>query len=152
MVPASIDEGKRSHFRVYKPNLNPMGSEIMMRYVTHHFAHVETLERARRWLIGAGIDPSRIEARTNGMLTLAVAVDTGESARAQCIFDAAESSDPDGHPAFWELVGQRQHHSHAGMTASTDGTPGRSRSFEVGWHPQDADRDEPDIGVRVQNH
>lgn len=115
----------------------------MMRYVTHHFAHVETLERARRWLIGAGIDPSRIEARTHRMLTLAVAVETGESARAQCIFDAAESSDPDGHPAFWKLIGQRLDHAHAGIDASNGGTPGRSRSFAVGWHPQDTESRRP---------
>ena len=40
----------------------------IVRYVTHQFAHLETLERARRWLVQAGIDPGRIEARTHGIL------------------------------------------------------------------------------------
>ena len=78
-----------------------------MRYVTHQFAHIETLERAKRWLIQAGIDPSRIEARTQGILTLAVAVEPGESAEVQHIIDAAESSDPDGNPGIWDLASQR---------------------------------------------
>ena len=46
-----------------------------MRYVTHQFSHVETLERARRWLVQAGIDPSRIEAHTHGMPRISVAVE-----------------------------------------------------------------------------
>ncbi len=79
-----------------------------MRYLTHQFAHVETLQRARRLLVLAGIDPSRIEARTQGILSLAVAVDAGESAEAQCIIDVAESSDPDGHPGIRELASMRQ--------------------------------------------
>ena len=32
-----------------------------MRYLTHQFAHLETLERARRWLVHAGFDSSQIE-------------------------------------------------------------------------------------------
>ena len=58
--------------------------EKIMRYVTHQFGHAETLERARRWLVQAGIDPSRIEARPHAILNLAVAVKSGESAAVQC--------------------------------------------------------------------
>ncbi len=79
-----------------------------MRYVTHQFAHVETLERARRWMVRAGIDPSRIEARTQGILSLAVAVEAGESAEVRCIIDVAESSDPDGNPGIWHLANPRR--------------------------------------------
>ena len=78
-----------------------------MRILTHQFAHIETLERAKRWLVQAGIDPSRIEARTQGIPTLAVAVEPGESAEVQQIIDAAESSDPDGNPGIWDLARQR---------------------------------------------
>ena len=78
-----------------------------MRYMTHQFAHVETLERARRWMVQAGIDRSRIEARTQGILSLAVAVEAGESAEVQRIIDVAESSDPDGYPGIWDLASRR---------------------------------------------
>ena len=80
-----------------------------MRYVTHQFAHLETLERAKRWLIQAGIDASRIEARTQGILSLAVAVEPGESAEVKQIIDAAESSDPDGNPGIWDLASVQRH-------------------------------------------
>ena len=56
-----------------------------MRYITHQFAHLETLERARRWLIQAGFNPSRIEAHTQGIPRLAVAVEPGESAEVELV-------------------------------------------------------------------
>ena len=82
-----------------------------MRYVTHQFAHLETLERARRWLAQAGIDPGRIEARTHGIFSLSIAVEPGESAEVQRIIDAAEFSDPDGSPGMWDVVTEAPRHS-----------------------------------------
>ncbi len=119
-----------------------------MRYVTHQFAHAETLDRARRWLIRAGFDPGRIEAHTRGILSLAVAVLAGEAAEARRIIDAAESSAPDGHPGIWELTGRRQ------VVLRADPAPAVAtltlpHSFAVGWHPQDADRDGADIGLEL---
>ena len=90
-----------------------------MRYVTHQFTHVETLERARQWLVRAGIDPGRIVAHTNGVLSLAVAVEAGQAAEVQCVIDVAESSDPDGHPSFWELASQRHAYRRADAAAGT---------------------------------
>jgi hypothetical protein len=49
-------------------------------------------------MVQAGIDRSRIEARTEGILSLAVAVEGNESAEVQRIIDVAESSDPVGYP------------------------------------------------------
>ena len=46
-----------------------------MRYVTHHFAHLESLERARRWLVQLGFDPSHLEVRTEGIPRIALLVD-----------------------------------------------------------------------------
>ena len=109
-----------------------------MRYVTHQFAHIETLERARRWLIQAGIDASRIEARTQGLLTLAVAVEPGESAEVQQIIDAAESSDPDGNPGIFDLANQRHVYPQTSTAPAGGGTATHSESFVVGWRPQDA--------------
>jgi hypothetical protein len=96
----------------------------IVRYVIHQFAHVETLERARRWLVQSGIDRSRIEAHTQGIFSLAVAVDGGESAEVQRIFDVAESSDPDGDPGIWGLASRRRVDPRADMATSTvDATP-----------------------------
>ena len=67
-----------------------------MRYVTHEFSHVETLERARRWLIQAGINPNHIEAHTQGVPRISVAVEGAEAAEVQFVISVAESSDPDG--------------------------------------------------------
>ena len=118
-----------------------------MRYVTHQFAHVETLERARRWLVLAGIDPSWVEARTHGILRLAVAVEAGESAEVQRIIDVAESSDPDGYPGFWDLASRRpwlsasrhgyQHRRHCDAFALVRGrlaSPGRRSRSDPNRH------------------
>jgi hypothetical protein len=124
-----------------------------MRYVTHHFAHAETLDRARRWLVRAGFDPGRIEAHTRGILSLAVAVEAGESAEAQRIIDAAESSDPDGHPGIWVRASQWDVDPQSETGAATAvATLTESHSFVVGWHPQDADRDGPDSGLELLRH
>ncbi len=110
-----------------------------MRYMTHQFAHVETLERARKWLVQAGIDPSRIEARPHAILNLAVAVKAGESAAVQCVFDVAESSDPDGSPSIWHLAKERHVDPPEGAAGSTVLTAMHTHSFALGWHPQDSD-------------
>jgi hypothetical protein len=125
-----------------------------VRYVTHQFAHVETLERARRWLVQAGIERSRIEARTQGIFSLAVAVEAGESAEVQRIFDVAESSDPDGYPGTWGLASRQHIYRQADTAASTVGVVRHSQSFVVGWHPQDADREvtQTDTDVELQKH
>ena len=79
-----------------------------MRYITHEFAHTETLDRAQRWLIQAGFDPNRIEVHHQGIPRIAVAVEPGEAAGVELVINAAESSDPEGLPSFWDLA--RQHH------------------------------------------
>ena len=123
-----------------------------MRYVTHQFAHVETLERARRWMVQAVIDRSRIEARTQGILSFAVAVEGGESAEVQRIFDVAESSDPDGYPGIWGLTSRRRVSPQADRAHSAVGAVTHSDSFVVGWHPQDAGREviQTDTGLLRQ--
>ena len=112
-----------------------------MRYVTHQFAHLETLERARRWLVQAGINPSRIEVHTQGLLRITVAVEAGEAAEVEQIFDVAESSDPDGTPSYWDQA--RQQHVYPQQPLPADGTAGaaQSESFVVGWRPLDAEQE-----------
>jgi hypothetical protein len=121
-----------------------------MRYVTHQFAHLETLERAKRWLIQAGIDASRIETRTQGMLTLAVAVEMGESAEVKQIIDAAEASDPDGNPGIWDLASQRHVYPQTSTAPSAGGTAIPSESFVIGWRPQDAAREVTQTDTELQ--
>jgi hypothetical protein len=112
-----------------------------MSIVTHQFTHIETLERARRWLIQAGIDPSRIEAHTHGIPRIAVTVEGGEAHEVHRIIDAAESADPDGNASIWDLA---RHEHAAPLTDPKAGTGAaphatRSESFVVSWRPQDAD-------------
>jgi hypothetical protein len=122
-----------------------------VRNVTHQFAHIETLERARRWLVQAGIDPSRIEARMQGILTLAVAVEHGESAEVQRIIDAAESSDPDGNPGIWDLASQRHVYPQADTATVSPGSgTHHSESFVIGWQPDDPARDVTQTDTELQ--
>lgn len=121
-----------------------------MRNVTHQFAHIETLERARRWLVQAGIDPSRIEARTQGTLTLTVVLEPGESAEVQRVFDAAESSDPDGNPGIWDVASQRHVYPQANAATAATGGATHSESFVVGWRPQDPAREVSQTDTELQ--
>jgi hypothetical protein len=106
--------------------------------VTRQFAQIETLEKARRWLIQAGIDPSHIEMHTRGTLRLTVAVKGGESAEVERVIDAAESSDPAGELSFWDLA---KHHVYPQPVEPgvPRASPARSESFLVGWRPLDAE-------------
>jgi len=111
-----------------------------VQHVTRHFSHIETLDRARRWLIQTGIDPSRIEVHTQGILRITVAVEPGEAVEVERVIDAAEASDPDGKPSFWDLA-QQHVYPQAEEPGATPANPQQSESFVVGWRPLDADRE-----------
>jgi hypothetical protein len=111
-----------------------------VRYVTHQFGHIETMERAKRWLIEAGFDPGRIELHHHGIPRMAVAVEPGQAAEVERLIAAAESSDPDGSPSVWDVARQQHVYSEASEPAqSPDAT--HSESFVVGWRPQDSARE-----------
>jgi hypothetical protein len=120
-----------------------------MRYMTHQFAHIETLERARRWLLQVGFDASRIEAHTQGIPRLAVAVEPGEGAEVELVIDAAESTDPEGNPSFWDLARQK----HIYLLTATDSQPAsensRHPSFVVGWRPIDSEREISQVSTEM---
>jgi hypothetical protein len=109
-----------------------------VRYVTHQFAHPETLDRARRWLIQAGIDPRRIEVHPYGTPRLAVAVKPGESAEVALLIDAAEAGDPDGFPSFLELARSRHIYPEV-IPPPQDSVAKQARpaSFVIAWRPID---------------
>jgi hypothetical protein len=120
-----------------------------VRYVTHSFTHRETLERARRWLIHAGIEPSRIEVRTHRLLRIAIPVSGGEYASVVRMLDAVDLTDPQEGPSFWDLPSHEHHPSAPGAgdesrdqgvtePALNERKMVHSAShFAVGWHPQD---------------
>jgi hypothetical protein len=116
-----------------------------MRYLTHQFAHLETLERARRWLVHAGFDPSQIHAVTDGIPRIAVILNPGQGVEAELIIDAAELTDPEGPPSFWDLA--RQQHIHA-IHTETQAVPQNmeARTFVVGYRLSD---ERPELGTSV---
>jgi hypothetical protein len=118
----------------------PVIRRLIMRYITHAFAHRETLERARRWLVAAGFDPGRIEVHAQGAPRLAVAAAPGEAAEVEMIFDVVEQTDPDGFLSFWDL-GRNPVKSRLGDHALASAPQAQSATFVVGWRPLDDARD-----------
>lgn len=105
-----------------------------MRYVTREFAHMETLERAKRWLTEVGFHPSRIEVHTHGTLRLTIKVEAGQAEEVERVLDAVAASDPDGSPSFWDHT--HLHHGIAMKQAKPDlpasgAVP--SETFDIGW-------------------
>jgi hypothetical protein len=120
-------------------------------YYTHHFAHRETLSRARSWLVKLGFQPHEIQASVSGIPRLVVAVPSDRREELQMLINAVERTDPDGFPSFWEMA-----------RPSLDG-PGEAEPFVpapepsvpepklrhetvIGWHPPDrAVADDPEL-------
>jgi len=122
----------------------------MSKYVTHQFAHLETLERAERWLLQRGFAPGQLEVHRDGCPWISVIASPEQSAEAEMIFKAAEVHDPDGWPSFWELA--RMPHPHVEAVADvTDSTVVTARPSPVGWHPADTSETvkEPYTAVEV---
>jgi hypothetical protein len=117
------------------------GRIVTVRYFTHTFGHVETLERARRCLVEAGIDPSRIEVHTHGTPRIAVAVEPGEWAEVERVIDAVEAGDPDGNPSFWELACRQHVYRDAPAPRRAIGEMPHSESFVISWRPIDSGRE-----------
>jgi len=112
-----------------------------MHYLTHQFAHPETLARARRWLIDAGITPDRMQVRYHGIPNLAVATEPGEVDGIEMVIRAAEMNDPDGLPGFWDLA--KVHSDGPGVPEeeASRNVAASQNSFELAWHPVDGSWD-----------
>jgi len=112
-------------------------------FITHSFAHMETLDRARYWLTRLGFAPSHIEVHTEGVPRILLRGGLPEVAEAELLFAALESSDPDRAPGFWSSA----HSPHAGLVprAHLERVDAHPRAA-VGWHPPDSDlRADPDV-------
>lgn len=112
-----------------------------MRYLTHQFAHSETLDRARRWLIHAGISPDRMQVQHHGVPRLAVAAEPAELQSIEMIIRIAEMNDPDGLPGFWDLA-RIEPDGPSDEELATPTAPLSRTSFTLAWHPVDATADE----------
>jgi hypothetical protein len=109
-----------------------------MRYLTHHFAHSETLDRAYRWLAAAGVSADRMHVHHHGVPSLTVAVEPSEIDGIEMVISAAENTDPDGLPSFWELAHLEPAQAAYGLEAEATSTASRSLpSFVLAWHPVD---------------
>ena len=117
-----------------------------MSYLTHQFAHLETLDRARRWLVHAGFDPSQIEVMSDGIPRIAIKLAPGQAAEAAQIIDAVEQTDPQGLPSFWDLARQPHVHPELATVVETQATEMEAKTFVIGYRIPD---DRPDLGKSV---
>jgi hypothetical protein len=118
-------------------------------FVTRDFVQLETLERAKRWLIEVGFHPSRIELHTHGTLRITVTVEPGQAQEVERILDAVAASDPAGSPSFWDHPLHHDHPKHGTKTQSEQGAL-RSESFDISWRPNDPDRDVSQISTEIE--
>jgi hypothetical protein len=120
----------------------------MKSYLTHEFAHADTLERARRWLLQIGFQPGQIEVHRSGIPWISVLASEAEQYEVQMIFEAAELTDPEGWPSFWELAKVPYPHFETTPESATASTIVTARPSPVGWHPPDrSDANEVDYGL-----
>jgi hypothetical protein len=110
-------------------------------FVTREFAHLETLERAKRWLIEVGFAPSRIELHTHGTPRITVSVEAGQADEVERVLDAVASSDPQGTPSFWEHSQHNPGKEHAAKTEPPAPGALHSETFDIGWRPLDPARE-----------
>jgi hypothetical protein len=120
-----------------------------MRYLTHQFAHSETLDRARRWLIHAGIAADRMEVHHQGVPRLAVTADAAEVQSIEMIIRIAEMNDPDGLPGFWDLARLDPGAAAAVAEPATLRPPVSPSTFPLAWHSVDAAAD-PELRGQVE--
>jgi hypothetical protein len=113
----------------------------IVQHVTREFAHLETLERAKRWLIQAGIHASRIELFTRGVPRITVEVQPGEAAEVERVLDALATSDLEESPSFWDQARQQHVYPQQPDSEAPAVNPAHSESFVIGWRPQDPERE-----------
>jgi hypothetical protein len=106
-------------------------------YLTHTFAHRETLSRAHGWLTRLGFHPLEVHAPKSSIPRLMIPVGPDRLAAAHMLINVAESADPDAFPSFWDkteaLPGTTS--GHTGDIYS--GRPRSPQSSVIGWHPLD---------------
>jgi hypothetical protein len=107
-------------------------------YLTHTFAHRETLSRAHSWLTDLGFRPRRIDSPEVGIARLMIPVKPDCLAAAQMVINAVETADEDGFPSFWDET--QAHHLSPVRTRPVGETTVpqyQPHSSVIGWHPLD---------------
>ena len=106
-------------------------------YLTHTFAHRETLTRAYSWLTHLGFHPREVDAADVHSARLMIPVDPHRLAAAQMVINAVESADADGFPSFWDKVDTQFGTSREFRNDRVFAHEIRPHSSVIGWHPLD---------------
>jgi hypothetical protein len=121
--------------------------EAQAMYFTHHFAHRETLNRARSWLAHLGIQPHQIQANLTGTPRIAVTVPPDQVGEIRMLINAVELTDPDGFPSFWELAKPSKTDPGVPEEAGVP-EPAKTTRSAIGWHPPDrSELDDPELSA-----
>jgi len=106
-------------------------------YFTHHFAHEETLSRARSWLTRLGFSPHEIQTHTQGSPRLSLSVNAQRLPEVRFLINALERSDPDSFASFWEEA--KKTHPCQSVAEEVDAAEPcvRPHAGTIGWHPPD---------------
>jgi hypothetical protein len=105
-------------------------------YFTHHFAHRETLTRAHSWLTQLGFNPRRIETDASGIPRIVVKVEPHRLGAVKMLINAAERTDPDGFPTFWDEA-RRPHSTPREYPEGVLSEHQKPHASVIGWHPLD---------------
>ena len=85
--------------------------------------------------------PAALKLTPRGSPGSALAVEPGESAEVELVIDAAEATDPDGNPSFWDLARQKHIYLETAPAAQPTSAESHPHSFLVGWRPIDSERE-----------
>ncbi len=105
-------------------------------YLTHAFAHRETLSRAHSWLTQNGFSARPFGAHASGVPRLVIEDEPNRLAAAKLLISAAEQADPDGTPSVWDKAPPSRS---VPMEYHEDYHAERQEphSWVLGWHPID---------------
>jgi hypothetical protein len=69
-------------------------------FLSHRFGSLDTLARARYWLIRHGFEVTSTESESHDVSRLSLKVDFSQMSAALALIDSIEQSDPEGWPGF----------------------------------------------------
>ena len=105
-------------------------------YLTHTFAHRETLSRAHSWLTQLGFHPRQIGAHGYGVPRIVIVDEPQRLAAAKMLINAAENADPDGFASLWDQA-PKPHQVRAQSPEDINAERREPRASAIGWHPLD---------------
>ncbi len=102
-------------------------------YLTHTFAHRETLSRAHSWLTRHGFHPRHTSSGTPRIM---IVDELNRLAAARMLINAVELADPDGFPGLWDEA-RLPHYPAQESVANIRPEPAKPHTSVIGWHPMD---------------